>query len=152
MQEKQILSRINKAEQRIVDLYKKLTGGSGGGGGGGASLTYKSCIVTIKFISDGGAGTLLNVTTHENNLGANLTWTFGSLNRSIICTAASPVLTAGKTWTIANDFFAKGDLSVIPSIQSTNSINYRFFFVGGPIGVGYDPSVTDMFIEIRVYN
>jgi hypothetical protein len=117
-----------------------------------SSLNYKSYVGSISVISDGGVGSLLSVTTHENNLGANLTWTFGPLNKSIICTAASPVLTAGKTWTTTNDFFAKGNLSVIPSIQSTNSINYSFWFDGDAFGVSYDPGITDMFIEIRVYN
>ena len=150
MQEKQILSRINKAEQRIVDLYKKLTGS--GGGGGGASLNYKSCIVTIKIISDGGAGSLLDVTTHENNLGANLTWAFSAANKSIACNAASQVFTAGKTWTTTNDFFAKANVSVIPSIVNSEKIDYSFWFNGANTGVGYDNGYTDIFIEIRVYN
>jgi hypothetical protein len=149
MQEKQILSRISKAEQRIVDLYKKLTGS---GGGGGASLNYKSCIVSIKVISDGGAGVLLNVTTHENNLGANLTWAFSAANKSIGCSADSQVFTAGKTWTTTNDFFAKANFSVIPSILNSEKIDYSFWFDGSNVGVGYDPGNTDMFIEIRVYN
>jgi hypothetical protein len=149
MQEKQILNRISKAEQRIVDLYKKLTSN---GGGGGASLTYKSCIVTIKVISNGGAGALLNVTTHENNLGANLTWAFSSGNKSISCSADSQVFTAGKTWTTTNDFFAKGNFSVIPSILNSEKIDYSFWFNSANVGISYDPGNTDMFIEIRVYN
>jgi hypothetical protein len=69
MQEKQILSRINKAEQRIVDLYKKLTSGSGGRGNSG----YDIYQVLISYSKKFGTQSAVEI---QNTLGVTPTWNF----------------------------------------------------------------------------
>jgi hypothetical protein len=65
MQEKQILSRINKAEQRIVDLYKKLTGG----GNSGYNIYQALVTRNDKFQTQ----TIVEI---QNTLGVLVTWGF----------------------------------------------------------------------------
>ena len=118
-----------------------------------SAVNYKSCVVSISVVADG-EDSALSVVTHENNLGANLTWTFGPDNESIICTADSPVFTTGKTWSISNFAFSKAILSVIPFVTSTTSIRYdtRSTSTSGLLELGYDINGNVICLEIRVYN
>ena len=120
-----------------------------------SSLNYKSCVVSISIVADG-EDSALSVVTHENNLGANLTWTFGLDNKSIICTADSSVFTTSKTWTNLSNFRTKGGspITFIPIVTSTGVVTYEAYTVstGVAFPLFYDPSNTPIFIEIRVYN
>lgn len=142
--EKQLLLRLNKAEKCIVDLYHKLKP---------QQNNYKSCVVSISVVADG-EDSALSVVTHENNLGANLTWTFGIDNKSIICTADSSVFTTGKTWSISSFAYSKTTLSVIPFVTSTTLIRYDLRTTSSSIlwGLDYDTGNNVICLEIRVYN
>jgi hypothetical protein len=71
MQEKQILNRISKAEQRIVDLYRKLTGSGGGGGNSGYDIYQVLLSASEKFQTQ-------TVVEIQNTLGVPVTWGFSS--------------------------------------------------------------------------
>ena len=118
-----------------------------------SSLNYKSCVVSISVVADG-EDSALSVVTHENNLGANLTWTFGLDNKSIICTADSSVFTTGKTWSISSLSFSKTTLSVIPFVTSTTLIRYDLRTTSSSVlwPLDYDTNNNVICLEIRVYN
>ena len=118
-----------------------------------SSLNYKSCVVSISVVADG-EDSALSVVTHENNLGANLTWTFGLDNKSIICTADSSVFTTGKTWSISSLSFSKTTLSVIPFVKRYTLIRNDLRTTSSSVllPLDYDTNNNVICLEIRVYN
>jgi hypothetical protein len=130
MQEKQILNRISKAEQRIVDLYRKVTGTS--------ALSYQVYTALISQ-TDKLAPT---VTILENTIG-DIVWTFDS-NGEYLGTLPG-VFKSGKTY-----------FSALPS-QTTQlkfvRVNDNIVNLGTATGgIKTNGLLSNTSIEIRVYN
>lgn len=142
MQEKQILNRISKAEQRIVDLYRKLTGAN-------TPVTptsdYKSYVV---FFSQSG-GSNPTITEIFNTVGT-VTWARSSAG-NFTASAAAGTFPSNKTFIPIRQFCRY--------LQSGVARNVYISAIGGNlIGVSQsDESATaidglSFYLEIRVYN
>jgi hypothetical protein len=132
MQEKQLLSRISKAEQRIVDLYRKITG---------TSAPVSSYQIYTALISQT-SNTAPTVIVLENTIG-NIVWTFDS-NGEYLGTLPG-VFSAGKTY-----------FSALPS-QITQlkfvRINDNIINLGTALaGTKTNGLLNNTPIEIRIYN
>lgn len=142
MQEKQILDRISKAEQRIVDLYRRLTGT----GTGTATLPYKSYVA---IISQSGGTEPTEDTLLENTIGAPVTYQYistGEFNIKI----TDNKFTSGKTVimvspgrrTTANTFLGT-------TMSGTETI---VLYSYSPAGISTNGLISQVTVEIRVYN
>ena len=133
MQEKQLLSRLNKAEQRIVDLYKKLTKSSSKlpykvftalltqSGGNNKKLIDDGelTIGVTYFIEDPAGGDWTNVGAPNNNYGTYFVATGTTpnswgINAQLTYNTGAPVVTVLEN-TIGNVWFTyigEGNYSV----------------------------------------
>jgi hypothetical protein len=140
MQEKQILDRISKTEQRIVDLYRRLTGA----GSGTATLPYKSYVA---LISQSGGSVPTEDTLLEN--------TIGTISYSIVGAGeyninSSGLFTAGKTVIfLGPGRYTTGVAILGTTLGGTSSIT---IYSRNTSNIGVNGLMSSVPVEIRVYN
>ena len=141
MQEKQILNRISKAEQRIVDLYRKITGSNTPVV---PSSDYKSYVV---FFNQSG-GNPPTITEIFNTVGA-VSWTRGSAG-NWTGSAAPGTFPSNKTFFPIRQFCRYSDSSGVRNV-------YMSTVGGNLIALSQNDGTTgidglNFYLEIRVYN
>lgn len=141
MQEKQILNRISKAEQRIVDLYKKLTGGSNSG------YDIYQALVTRndKFQTQ----TIVEI---QNTLGVPVTWGFPTTGvaRAIIPGGWTPSETGVNVGPLDNQSKAVGAVKGYETDKESglsNLIITALDAVGNPTSEAYKSTLITIIVK-----
>jgi hypothetical protein len=135
MQEKQILNRISKAEQRIVDLYKKLTGANTSNYKVyTALLTQSGTDVPVATVLENTLGNVSFSYTQPGLYRANSAGLFIS-NKTAVFLTSQPV---GGGFGVVSGAFISTESAIILATQTSNG--------------GINGNLNRTTIEIRVYN
>ena len=142
-----IITRMNKAEKRIVDLYNKLKNLPSGGGGTPTPVDPRPYKVYTALLTQSGTDAPV-ATVLENTLGGEVVWGRGAIG---IYTAISDVdLISGKTSFIYNQLGAYG-----VSVTGITLNSFTLYTTGQSDGQSVEDipiSIGELMIEIRVYN